>query len=477
MIVPIFGTGTKGKSANVTSQRRINLYAERFANPDKSAVVYYPRPGLLKGFNKANTGSSFPGGPVRGIIVFIAATGTESIYIAQGKTTGLASTSDRFLMGSDYLVTSSGPVQMAALGVEVLLVDGYTIYRPSSGDSLTNLGVANVPTRPRSICTLAGRWIVDDQASIGRFRWSGLYDSADWDPLNFATAESASDPLIQVFERGGELLLFGTTSLEFWAPTGGADVFARVGGAGIDWGLGVFDSPRKANNTVLFIGRNLGGQPQVVRLDGYQAHVVSTPDVDRVLNDALDTGVSPTTSVVTHSGHTWYIVNLADTSLAYDVDYNEWSEWQTSGARWAGNYSSQYRDTAIVTDYRDGRVYYLDDKRYTDGDEMIARQMDSRHIFVDLDRFGLARMTLDMETGVGVESGQGSDPKIMLQVSRDGGHTFGNEMWTSLGALGKYAARVVWRRLGMARDMVFRFRVTDPVKTVFINAALEVEKE
>ena len=79
---------------------------------------------------------------------------------------------------------------------------------------------------------------------------------------------------------------------------------------------------------------------------------------------------------------------------------------------------------------------------------------------------------IDMETGVGLASGQGSDPQAMLTVSRDGGRTFGNELWTTIGAVGAYTARVVWRRLGLARDWVFRVRITDPVKRVITFAAL-----
>jgi len=62
-------------------------------------------------------------------------------------------------------------------------------------------------------------------------------------------------------------------------------------------------------------------------------------------------------------------------------------------------------------------------------------------------------------------------PQIMLQVSRDGGYTYGREMWTSFGAIGQYLRRAEWRRLGVSRSFVFKFRVTDPVKVVIISAA------
>ena len=63
------------------------------------------------------------------------------------------------------------------------------------------------------------------------------------------------------------------------------------------------------------------------------------------------------------------------------------------------------------------------------------------------------------------------NPQAMLQVSRDGGFTYGNEMWTSFGQIGQYLRRAEWRRLGVSRNFVFKFRITDPVKVVLMSAA------
>ena len=480
-VVPLFGSGTLGKSSNVTAQRRINLYAEPFPDPDKTPKAFYPRPGLRRvgfGIRSPSSSGDPPFGPFRGMLVNVSiSTGNEVVYAAVGNTYWLGVSPNGYISVS-ILQTNEGPVQISANGgSQVMAVDGYKAYAllPLLGE-FSSGGITNFPDGARSVCFLAGRFIVDDPATAGKFRWSGLNDITDWDPLNFATAESSPDPLMQVFERGGEVLLFGTRTLEAWAPTGTATVFERVGGSGIDWGLAVFDSVRKANSSVLFLGRNLGGQPQVCQLDGYQIRVVSNPDVEHNINAALEAGAYITASVVTFAGHTWYIVNLTDTSYAYDLTTGLWDEWQTEGARWAGQYTSQYRNTAIVTDYRDGRVYYLDADRYTDDTAPIVREITTRHVFSDFDNLTLSDLQLDAEVGVGLSSGQGSDPQIMLQISKDGGHTFGNELWRSLGALGEYKKRVTWKRLGVAEDWTFRFRAADPVKVVLLNVAAEFSR-
>jgi hypothetical protein len=69
------------------------------------------------------------------------------------------------------------------------------------------------------------------------------------------------------------------------------------------------------------------------------------------------------------------------------------------------------------------------------------------------------------------------DPQIMLRWSDDGGHTWSNEHWASMGKLGEYGKRVIWRRLGMTtklRDRVYEISGSDPVKIAIMGAELSV---
>jgi hypothetical protein len=64
----------------------------------------------------------------------------------------------------------------------------------------------------------------------------------------------------------------------------------------------------------------------------------------------------------------------------------------------------------------------------------------------------------------------GTDPKISLSYSDDGGHTFSPEREISMGKLGNYTRRCIWRRLGQSRDRVFRVTCKEPVKFNLIGA-------
>lgn len=68
------------------------------------------------------------------------------------------------------------------------------------------------------------------------------------------------------------------------------------------------------------------------------------------------------------------------------------------------------------------------------------------------------------------------NPEVILQVSRDGGFTFGSEEARSLGRSGEFKNMVFWDRLGVARNAVFRIVISDPVKVVIENAVIDKEE-
>ncbi len=69
-----------------------------------------------------------------------------------------------------------------------------------------------------------------------------------------------------------------------------------------------------------------------------------------------------------------------------------------------------------------------------------------------------------LESGLGLQgAGLGSDPKVMMRYSSDGGHTWSNERLASAGKTGNYRQRVRWKRLGVGRERVFEISVSDPI--------------
>jgi hypothetical protein len=128
-----------------------------------------------------------------------------------------------------------------------------------------------------------------------------------------------------------------------------------------------------------------------------------------------------------------------------------------------------------VGDFQAGNVYELSLSKYTDNAQPIIRTMVSPVMHANRGRMFCHGLELDMQSGIGLPTGYGSDPQAMMQWSDDGCKTWSNERWSSIGKIGEYLTRVKWQRLGASRQRVFKVVITDPVPVVIISAFVEVE--
>jgi len=79
------------------------------------------------------------------------------------------------------------------------------------------------------------------------------------------------------------------------------------------------------------------------------------------------------------------------------------------------------------------------------------------------------------ETGAPIEAIGGSDPMVTLSWSDNGGRTFVGGRSRSLGKIGKYRMRQIWRRMGrFSRSRVLRLEISAPVKAVIIKVEADV---
>jgi hypothetical protein len=133
----------------------------------------------------------------------------------------------------------------------------------------------------------------------------------------------------------------------------------------------------------------------------------------------------------------------------------------------------------IVGDFASGILYAYDLENYADGARPNKWLRSWRALPTgtnNLKRQAHHTLQLDCETGVGLINGV--EPSVMLRWSDDGGHTWSNEHWKTMGAIGEYGKRVIWRRLGMTtklRDRVYELSGTDPVKIALLAAELDVQ--
>lgn len=468
-VVPLFGSGIAGKSYTVTRQRRLNCYLENRQDGDKTQVACYGTPGLVLKF----TLPAF----ARGIF----GTQSELYAVAGGNFYSLSSTGAILFTGA--ISSSLGYVSMAKNPTQLLLIAGGSgyIFAPS-GSTLTPISSAGFPAGPRTCVFVSGRFVVEQPGSQ-KFWVSDVFNGSNWGALAFASASQYSDNVLAVDALGGNLIPFSERHLEFWQDQGlTPQPFAPIISATSEYGLGAIFSRSHIDNSICFLAINPQGNPQVCRIQGYQVGVISNPDLDYILNsfDFVSDAVGLAYFV---DGHPMYQLTVpnANRSFIYDCSTGVWSETQTGltphyASRHTGNFSTFYAGDTLVTDYSSGAVYAFDTNTYTDNGTTILRELVSRHASSDFNEFAVDEVLVDMETGVGVTSGQGSNPVVTLECSKDNGHEFGTPLPQSIGAKGQYSNRARWLRFGSARDFVFRLRMTDPVKFAITNAALSVRQ-
>lgn len=83
---------------------------------------------------------------------------------------------------------------------------------------------------------------------------------------------------------------------------------------------------------------------------------------------------------------------------------------------------------------------------------------------------------MDIEGGVGLVSGQGGDPLLMLDWSDDGGHTWSSSVQGGMGRLGDYGRRLIFNRLGSSYGRNYRLTISDPVKRVILGARADISQ-
>lgn len=164
----------------------------------------------------------------------------------------------------------------------------------------------------------------------------------------------------------------------------------------------------------------------------------------------------------------------------YSELFNEWFELESGNGQYIANDYSFTYGKHLVSDYASGNVYELDIDTYTDNNQTTIRErvlptLTGEPLGGAGKRVICSRLELLLERGVGLATGQGVDAEIMISVSQDGGRTFGNESHISAGVMGAYAQKVEWYGFATGYEIVFKVRISDPIKVSIVSGAADVE--
>ena len=471
----IFGEGIYSKSAVVTRQRRLNCYLEVRKDGDKSTIVLYGTPGMGLAFNASTPQNN----PARGLI------GNQSaLYeVAVNQFLSLSSTGARQFTGA--IGTASGSVSMALNPTQVIIVDGSAgyIFTPA-GPTLAQIGGA-FPNGARTVAQCNGFFLCELPGTNEVFV-SALNDGTTWNGLSFFPAVQYTDGVVAVDALGGLVVVFSTGHLEFWQNVGATtEPFQYITNSALEYGLGAVFARAHAADSIIFLAYTREGGYQVARIYGYQVKIVSTPDIDNIIQAvAAAVGVADATMLVyQQDSHKFVQLTLPSAnnglgrSLLYDVTEDTWGETQTgiapgAGARHIGNISATAFGRTYIADYSNGNVYIPSPQVFQDNGNIILRELVTRTGINDFNRYRVAAMYFDMETGVGLSNPalQGYNPVVTVERARDM-RNFGPARIVQLGQQGQHTTRVMTRRWGTGRAFTFRLRMTDPVPFVVTAGA------
>lgn len=381
-------------------------------------------------------------------------------------------------------------------GTKVISVDTIgltlTMSAPATGNSFSDTVTLSIPifgqiTDPgflggERLWFIEG-WIGVNQPGTRTFFTTGPAPYSMLFPgLFFTLKDSSTDNLVTHMENNREAWEIGERTSEVWFNSGGSNFsFSRIPGVGPQIGCAAKHSIARCGPQLCWLGRNEQGQNIVVVTSQYSWERISTHAIDHeiaqypVVSDAIGYGYE-------EDGHLFYMLTFptADVTWVFDFTSQFWHQRASYDPntglfhRHRSNCFMDFGDVRIVGDYQTGQLHQMSRSFFTDAGAPIRRVRRTPHLWLKAtrERMFFSQLQVEFTPGVGLQVGQGSNPQVMLRYSNDGGFTWSNEYWASIGLVGNTKNRAIWRKLGQARDRVWEINFTDPVQADIVGATI-----
>lgn len=465
MKINLVGPTYQERSLPFDAQRTVNMYPV-FDQMGKEVAALYGTPGLAEF-------SNIGGFPIRGLFQAtngrgFAVSGSQLYEISQSGTSTSRGTLDQ----------SSGIVSMAENGFQLCICDGTSLYIFTYATNVFQK-VTDVDLPLVGTVTFIDGYFVINRNNTGSFYISALYDGTSWNALDFATAESSPDDLVRVYNAIGQLWLLGTETSEVWTNTGNSGFpFQRIAGAKMEIGCLAPHSVVELDNSLFWLGADKFGRGIVYQTRGFTPRRISNAPIERIIQDASDLE-NVRAYAYQEDGSLFYVLTGGGlpTTLVYDVTTQIWHE--RAYLNQFGQFEQQLGccymyifGKHLVGSRLTGKIYEMSMDYYSDAGNPILRERIYTHLSDEGREIRYNKLEIGVEVGVGLQSGQGSNPLISLQLSKDGARTWSDLYTTPIGRVGKYKTKVVFRRLGIADIMTFKIQISDPIKVAITGSYL-----
>jgi hypothetical protein len=322
------------------------------------------------------------------------------------------------------------------------------------------------------------------------FRISALLDGTSWDPLDYATKEAYPDHISSVLADHEQLWIFGDErTAEVWVDTGNATFpLQRSPGALIQWGCIAAASPGQLNDGVAWLGVDqLRGGPVAFWAQGYLPKRVSSSAVENAWRQISYVGDAWSYFYI-ENGHHFWVLNFptGNQTWVFDATTQMWHQrchWNGTANVMALQATHTYVGLAAHgSQSYHGPQHYVGDRVspyiyvqslgvYLENGLAIHRIRVAPHIQNENKRWFCSKFELLMDI-------TGGTVHPTLDYSKDRGATFVNPQQISSASVltDPYQARLIWRRLGVSRDRVWRITIADAVPIAVIDGYYEAQE-
>lgn len=326
---------------------------------------------------------------------------------------------------------------------------------------------------------------------------SNLQDAKTVSTSSFFEVQANYDILLAGTVSDYFVYFIGQTTTEIWYDAGTAiQPFALQAGGILQIGTAAANSSLCINEFIYWLAQNPSGVIGVVAANGPNYSIISDANFNTTIQSYSKISDAYAWGDVLPNGHTCYNITfpsadifiqglqtLTGATWSYDTIAQFWFERQTynpiirTNDRHITNCSAYVAGQQIVGDFQSGNLYVLSGNNKDDYINGTIYPMEwtiiSPHIIDRNTRFSMYNLELDFERGVGLSSGQGINPAIMLQYSKDRGNTWSAPRILYLDQLGNYSKRTRLGSLGGGFSMTIKLTGSDPIVDTIYGASAE----
>ena len=316
------------------------------------------------------------------------------------------------------------------------------------------------------------------EPNSNRMFGADLGSSTSFDPLLFVNADSHTDYLKGIIADHRNLVCFGEESTEFFTNTGASGFpFERVINGTMEVGLAAENLYGQCFDIVYFIADDL----TVRQLQGNQPMRISTHFIEQKLEQDF-TLTSGKFFSYWQEGHFFMGFTFNEGTIVYDAVTQTWHERESfNRPYWRFGNMVRFAGKTLAGDSDSNEIVELDVRTFDEavddpqmGSNVQVMEWTYQPIYAKGVRAFHDRLEVMFEAGMGLTTGQGSDPKIDMAFSDDGGKTWHQLPSKTLGKKGEYQDRAIWTGLGSSRKRVYRGRISDPVSVYIGDTQVEV---